>query len=68
MALYKRGNTYCYQFQFSGERIQQRAQTGNKDARQIEAAHRVRLATGESGIIERPPAPTAASQGTRSGI
>jgi integrase len=46
-------------FQFNGERIQQSAQTGNKDAaRQIEAAHRVRLAKGEAGIVERPPAPT----------
>lgn len=59
MAIYKRGDTYWYQFQFNGQRIQQSAQTGNKDAaRQIEAAHRVRLAKGEAGIIERPPAPT----------
>jgi hypothetical protein len=59
MALYKRGDTYWYQFQFNGQRIQQSAQTGNKDAaRQIEAAHRIRLAKGEAGIIERPPAPT----------
>jgi integrase len=66
MALYKRGNTYWYQFQFNGERIQQSAQTGNKDAaRQIEAAHRVRLAKGEAGIIERPPAPTLAEFGPR---
>jgi integrase len=57
MAIYKRGGTYWYEFQFNGERIQQSAQTGNKDvARQIEAAHRVRLAKGEAGIIERPPA------------
>jgi len=61
MAIYKRGDTYWYQFQFNGERIQQSAQTSNKDAaRQIEAAHRVRLAKGEAGIIERPPAPTLA--------
>ena len=59
MAVYKRGDTYWYQFQFNGERIQQSAQTSNKDAaRQIEAAHRVRLAKGEAGIVERPPAPT----------
>jgi hypothetical protein len=58
MAIYKRGNTYWYEFQFNGERIQLSAQTGNKDvARQVEAAHRVRLAKGEAGIVERPPAP-----------
>ena len=59
MAIYKRGSTYWYEFQFNGERIQESAQTGNKDAaRQIEAAHRVRLAKGEAGIAKRPPAPT----------
>src|SRR5262249_11430922 len=57
-AVYKRGKTYYYEFQFNGARIQQSAQTGNKEAaRQIEAAHRVRLAKGEAGIVERPPAP-----------
>jgi len=34
-------------------------QTSNKDAaRQIEAPHRVRLAKGEAGTLERPPAST----------
>jgi hypothetical protein len=57
MAIYKRGDTYGYEFQFNGQRIQQSAQTTNKDvARQIEAAHRVRLAKGEAGIQERRPA------------
>jgi len=59
MAIYKRGETYWYEFQFNGERIQESAQTANKDAaRQIEAAHRVRLAKGEAGIEEKPPAKT----------
>jgi integrase len=59
MAVYKRGNTYWYEFQFNGERVQESAQTANKEAaRQIEAAHRVRLAKGEAGIEEKPPAPT----------
>jgi len=58
MAIYKRGGTYWYEFQFNGQRIQESAQTTNKDAaRQIESAHRVRLAKGEAGIVERPPAP-----------
>lgn len=61
MAIYKRGETYWYGFQFNGERIQESAQTSNKDAaRQIEAAHRVRLAKGEAGIHERPAVPTLA--------
>jgi integrase len=61
MAIYKRGNTYWYEFQFNGRRIQQSAQTSNRDAaRKIEAAHRVRLAKGEAGIQERPPVPTFA--------
>jgi integrase len=59
MAIYKRGDTYWYEFQFKGERIQQSAQTGNKDAaRQIESAHRVRLAKGEAGIVEKAPVKT----------
>jgi hypothetical protein len=59
MAVYKRGKTYWYEFQFNGERIQQSAQTANRDtAQQIEAADRVRLATGDAGIEKRPEAPT----------
>jgi integrase len=59
MAVYKRGNTYWYEFQFNGERIQESAQTSNKDAAiTIMAAHRVRLAKGEAGISKRAPAPT----------
>ncbi len=59
MAIYKRGDTYWYEFRFNGERIQQSAQTGNKEAaRQIESAHRVRLAKGEAGINEKPAAKT----------
>jgi integrase len=55
MAIYRRGDTYWYEFVFNSES----AQTGNKEvARQIEAAHRVRLARGEAGIVERPRAPT----------
>jgi integrase len=59
MAIYKRGDTYWYEFRFNGARIQESAQTGNKDvARTIEAAHRVRLAKGEAGIEEKAPAKT----------
>ncbi len=66
MSIYKRGDVYWYEFRFKGERVQESAHTGNKDAaRQIEAAHRVRLAKGEAGINERPPAPTLAEFGPR---
>ncbi|MFN7996341.1 MAG: site-specific integrase [Bryobacteraceae bacterium] len=66
MAIFKRGNTYWYEFQFNGQRIQESAQTSNKDAaRQIEAAHRVRLAKGEAGIHDRPPVPTLGEFGPR---
>jgi len=66
MALYKRGDVYWYEFRFNGQRIQQSAQTRNKEAaRQIEAAHRVRLAKGEAGILERPAAPTLKEFGPR---
>jgi len=61
MAIYKRGDTYRYEFRLNGERILESAQTGNKEAaRQIETAHRLRLAKGEAGINERPAAPTLA--------
>ena len=53
----KRGDTYWYKFNFNGQRIQKSAQTSNKEvAKQIEAAHRVRLAKGDAGIVERPAA------------
>ena len=66
MSLYKRGDIYWYEFRFKGGRIQESAHTGNKDAaRQIESAHRVRLAKGEAGINERPAAPTLAEFGPR---
>lgn len=50
-----------FEFEFKGERIRQSTHTANeKAARQIEAAHRLRLAKGEAGIEERLPAPTLA--------
>jgi integrase len=61
MSIYKRGDVYWYEFSFNGERIRESARTGNdKAARQIEAAHRARLAKGEAGIHEQPPVPTLA--------
>jgi len=58
VAVYKRGKVWWYKFQFNGESIQKSANTSDKEvAKQIESAHRVRLAKGEAGILERPAAP-----------
>jgi hypothetical protein len=67
MAIYKRGDVYWYEFVFRGERIRDSSHTGNKEAaRQIEAAHRVRLARGEAGIKERGY--SADSRGIRAAV
>jgi integrase len=58
MAIYKRGGVYWFHFIFDGRHIQKSTKTKDKAAaRQIEAAYRVKLAKGEVGIEERPPAP-----------
>jgi integrase len=45
MAIYKRGKTYWYKFMFQGRLVRESTkQTNHKVARQIEAAHRIRLA------------------------
>ena len=59
MSIFKRGNVYWYHFLWNGEHIQKSSRQGNaRAARNMEAAHRTRLAKGEVGIVERPPAPT----------
>jgi integrase len=64
VAIYKRGGVYWYQFKFKGQRFQESACTGNKDAaRTIESARRVELALGRAGINKRPAAPTLAEFG-----
>jgi integrase len=61
MAIFKRGRVYWYHFIFNGEHIQESTKQRNpRVARQIEAAHRTRLAKGEVGIQERKKAPTLA--------
>jgi len=53
MAIYKRGRVYWYQFVFNNKRVQCSTKQGNpRVARQIEAAHKTRLAKGEVGIAE----------------
>ncbi len=45
MAIYKRGKTYWYKFMFQGRLVRESTkQTNDKVARQVEAAHRIRLA------------------------
>ncbi len=59
MAIFKRGRVYWYHFLWNGRHIQESTKQGNpRVARQMEAAHRTRLAKGEVGIVERKPAPT----------
>ena len=58
MAIFKRGNVYWFHFMWNGEHVQKSTKQGNaRKARQIESAHRTKLAMGEVGIEERKPAP-----------
>jgi len=59
MAIYKRGNTYWFEFTFEGQRIRRSTKTKNaKVARDIEAAHRIMLAKEGVGIKPRRNVPT----------
>ena len=59
MSIYKRGNTYWYEFVFEGRRVRASTKQGNKNvARNIESAHRTRLAKGEAGIKDKSQIPT----------
>ena len=59
MAIYKRGDSYWFEFIFEGRRIRRPAKTGSrKAAREIEAAYRTKLAKGEVGIEEPKKVPT----------
>jgi integrase len=59
MAIEKRGKYYWYSFVWRGERIRESTrQTNRQVARDMQAAHRTRLAKGEAGIVEQAPIPT----------
>ncbi len=61
MSVYKRGNTYWYEFVFEGRRVRASTKQGNKNvARNIESAHRTALAKGEAGIKDHAKTPTVA--------
>ena len=60
--VYKRGKIQWYKFTWNGEVIRESTKQGNERiARQIEAAHRTRLAKGEVGIKDKPSVPTVAA-------
>jgi hypothetical protein len=59
MAVYKRGGTWWYDFEFKGTRHQASTKVSNKRvAESIEAAKKTQLVKGEVGIQDRTPAPT----------
>jgi hypothetical protein len=59
MTVFKRGSVYKYHFVVNGEHVQKSTRQGNlRVAREMEAAHRTRLAKGEAGIRDRKPIPT----------
>ena len=61
MSLYKRGSTYWYKFMWNGEMIRESTrQKNDRVARNMESAHRSRLANGLVGIREKKTAPTLA--------
>lgn len=66
MAIYKRGRVYWYHFVFNNQHIQGSTKQGNpRVARQIEAAHKTRLAKGEVGIETPKKIPTLREFGAR---
>jgi len=66
MAIYKRGRVYWYQFVLNNQRVQCSTKQGNpRVARQIEAAHKTRLAKGEVGIEAPKKVPTLQEFGPR---
>jgi integrase len=59
MSIFKRGNVYWYKFMWNGEMIRESTKQGNQNtARNIESAHRTKLANGLVGIREKKVAPT----------
>jgi len=58
MGIYKRGDTYWYNFWHKGKRVQESTRQGSPVvARQLEAAHRLRLVRADAGIEEPLLAP-----------
>src|ERR1700751_5108346 len=62
MVFKKAGSKFWrYRLDFNGVEINKSTKQTNKEvARQMESAHRTRLAKGEVGLVEKPSAPTLA--------
>jgi integrase len=59
MAIFKRGDTYYYEFVFNQKRYRESTHQGNQNvARTMESARRTALAKGEVGIKDKVAAPT----------
>jgi integrase len=59
MAVYKRGKTWWYKFNWNGVSIRESTkQTNKRIAEQMEATHKTSLAKGEVGLRDRKPEPT----------
>jgi integrase len=59
--VYKRGDTYWYEFRHKGERVRESTHQENRQAAiAIESARRTQLNKGEVGLVEKPPVPTVA--------
>jgi integrase len=59
MSTYKRGSIYWYKFMWNGEMVRESTrQKNDRVARNMESAHRTRLANGEVGIRDRKPIPS----------
>ena len=54
MSVYKRGDTYWYEFEFNGSRIRESAKTTSKTlAREAERVRRRKLEEAVNGIVKR---------------
>ena len=59
MAIYKKRGMYWYSFWWDGVHVQKCTNQGNaKVARQMESAHKTKLAKGEMGLHDLKPVPT----------
>src|SRR5262245_32117481 len=54
--IFKRGDTYYYEFELRGRRYRESTRQGNpRTARQMDAARRTQIRKGEVGIREKKP-------------
>jgi integrase len=59
--VYKRGDTYWFEFRHKGERVRESTGQGNRAAAiAIESARRTELNKGDVGLVEKAPVPTVA--------